>query len=355
MRNHGEVKRGWATSRRLGIILGVLGLILVVAIAVLVRWGTRWTIPRASVEGSGYELLAHWDGAGLPSGPFERPIGIAVTPRGDLYVTDARKRVAHLSATGEVIGEWGREGDGPGEFSNPVGVAVAPDGSVFVSDYEQDRVQKFASDGRFLLEFGSSGSEPGQFNAPAGLAVDASGFVYVADFYNHRVQKFRFDGTFQSIIGHPGRLGDGALHYPTGVQVTPDGQLLVADAYNYQLQWFDREGHPLRRVGYHLFWLWPRPVSSRKGFSVPTGAAVGPDGLIHVADSGNHRIVMLSGEGKYLADWTIPDARPNVYSPEKVAVSPDGSTIYATDLAANRLLVLSIVHPGRSSGGGGKR
>ncbi|GEM_PF-3220387 len=354
MRNSSDVKRGWATSRRLPIVLGTLVLIAGMTFGVLVRWGTRWTIPLSPASGDRYELLAQWGGVGLPSGPFERPIGIAVTPGGDLYVTDARRRVIHLSAAGDIIGEWGREGDGPGEFSNPVGVAVAPDGSVFVSDYDQDRIQKFTSDGRFLLAFGSSGSQPGQFDAPAGLAVDAAGFVYVADFYNHRVQKFRPDGTFQGIVGHPGRIGDGALHYPTGVHVTSDGQLLVADAYNYQLQWFDREGRPIRRIGYHLFWLWPRPVSSRRGFNVPTGAAVGPGGFVHVADSGNHRLVMLSEKGEYLADWTIPDAHPSVYSPEKVAVSPDGSTVYATDLAANRILVLNVIRPHRSPGRRGR-
>jgi hypothetical protein len=54
---------------------------------------------------------------------------------------------------------------------------------------------------------------------------------------------------------------------------------------------------------------------------------VGPDGFIHVADSGNHRVVMLSAEGEYLAEWRIPDADPNIFSPEHIAASPDGSTI----------------------------
>jgi hypothetical protein len=54
-----------------------------------------------------------------------------------------------------------------------------------------------------------------------------------------------------------------ALHYPTGVAVTPEGKLLVADAYNYRIQWFDAGGNPIRRVGDHLFWLWPLRTSSK--------------------------------------------------------------------------------------------
>ena len=54
---------------------------------------------------------------------------------------------------------------------------------------------------------------------------------------------------------------------------------------------------------------------------------------------------MAAGGGAYLADWRIPDANLDIYSPEHIAVSPDGSTIYATDLAANRVLVLSVRMP----------
>lgn len=325
------------------LVVGTLVAAPAIAAAIaLGLWGTRWAVARAMPSRAGYELQAAWEGQTTPGGRLERPIGIAVGPSGDVYVTDARMRVVHFDSAGEFLGEWGGEGDGRGEFSNPIGVTVGRDGAVFVSDFEQDRIQKFSAAGVFLLEFGRPGSGPGEFNGPAGLTLDAAGSLYVADFYNHRVQKFGEDGTFQGVIGHAGRVGNGALHYPTGATITGRRELVVADAYNYQIQWFDIEGHPFRRVGYHLWWFWPRPVTSAEGFSVPTDAAVGRDGLLHIADSGNHRLVMLSGDGQYVAEWRIPDANPGVYSPEHVGVSPDGATVYATDLARNRVLVLSV-------------
>lgn len=320
-------------------------LLCLVATAFRARYGAPWRLSSRAARGASYALAESWDGVNIPSGKLQRPIGIAIAPDGNVYVTDARARVVRFGASGEFKAEWGKEGNGPGEFGNPIGVAVAQDGSVFVSDYDQDRIQKFTADGRFLLAFGGSGSGPGQFKAPAGLAVDPGGFLYVADFYNDRIQKFTPSGSFVKVIGHPGRIGPGALHYPTGASVTPDGQLVVADAYNYQLQWLDLEGQPVRRAGYHLFWFWPKPVSSRAGFNVPSGVAVNRDGLIHVADSGNHRIVMLSPRGESLATWAIPDADPKIYSPEQVAISPDGTTVYATDLSADRVLVLKIHQP----------
>jgi len=176
-------------SRRAFIFL----LAIVVPAALAVRhWRTAWTVSAREGSPAGYTLVGSWDGADVPSGTFFRPIGVAVAPGGDVYITDARIRVVRLSSSGEFKGAWGHEGRGPGEFGNPVGIAVAP------------------------------------------------------------------------------------------------------------------------------------------------------DGFVHVADSGNHRIVMLTAEGRYVTDWVLPDANPDVFSPEQIAVSPDGGTIYATDLASNRILVLRV-------------
>lgn len=125
-------------------------------------------------------------------------------------------------------------------------------------------------------------------------------------------------------------MGDGVLHYPTGVHIQGN-RLLVADAYNYQIQEFDLAGNFEARLGYHLFWLWPRPVSSSHGFGLPTGAVIDSQGFLHVADSGNHRVVMLGSDRKYIGHWNIPDAGATVFSPEKVALSLDEERIYATD------------------------
>jgi len=72
---------------------------------------------------------------------------------------------------------------------------------------------------------------------------------------------------------------------------------------------------------------------------------VAPNGFVVVADSANDRIVMLSPDGAYVTDWSLPGDEPAMYSPSKVALSPDGATAYVTDFAQNRILVLSVGYP----------
>jgi hypothetical protein len=100
------------------------------------------------------------NGRAIPGGKPKRPIGIAVGPSGDVYVTDARLRVVRFNSAHDFLGQWGAEGDGRGAFRNPIGVA-AGDRAVFVSDYEQDRIQKFTGAVNFLSSSAAPDRGPG--------------------------------------------------------------------------------------------------------------------------------------------------------------------------------------------------
>src|SRR5262249_50682173 len=52
-------------------------------------------------------------------------------------------------------------------FHRPTNVALSPRGEIYVTDgYGNARVHKFAADGRLLFSWGEPGSGPGQFNLP---------------------------------------------------------------------------------------------------------------------------------------------------------------------------------------------
>ncbi len=57
--------------------------------------------------------------------------------------------------------------------------------------------------------------------------------------------------------------------------------------------------------------------------------------------SGETQIVHAASEGHYPSTTY----KALFGSPEHIAASPDGSTVYATDLARNRVLVLAVTPP----------
>jgi hypothetical protein len=71
--------------------------------------------------------------------------------------------------------------------------------------------------------------------------------VYVADTGNHRIQIFEYepDGTSMTYKGEFGYYGDGEgeFHLPEDVVVGPDALVYVADTGNHRIQYFDEDGN----------------------------------------------------------------------------------------------------------------
>ena len=111
------------------------------------------------------------------AGPFNRVTDIALSPAGDLYLSDgyANARVHKFSATGQYLFSWGRPGKtAPGEFHIPHGIWVHNDGRVLVADRENNRVQIFTPEGNFITQWTG-------LQRPCDIFVDANQTVYVAE------------------------------------------------------------------------------------------------------------------------------------------------------------------------------
>jgi len=138
------------------------------------------------------DKLNSFGGLGAGPGQFNSPTHLALTPEGDIAVTDALNfRVEVFDADGRFKYELGKIGDGAGNFAAPKGVAVDRQGHHYVADAMFDAVQVFDAQGRLLLGFGEQGTQPGQFWIPNGLSVDAEQRLFVADAYNRRIQVFQ--------------------------------------------------------------------------------------------------------------------------------------------------------------------
>jgi DNA-binding beta-propeller fold protein YncE len=108
--------------------------------------------------------------------PFHYPTNVALSPAGDLYVTDGygNARVHKFDCAGRLLFSWGEPGAGPGQFRVPHGIAVGHDGTVYVADRENSRLQLFTPDGAFLSAWTD-------LARPSQVFLDPAGDVYVAE------------------------------------------------------------------------------------------------------------------------------------------------------------------------------
>lgn len=117
-------------------------------------------------------------GTGSDPGQFQSPLGIAVSPHGDLVVSDSlNHRIQVFSLKGFVLRYiWGKNGTGVGEFNEPRDIAVDSHGNIYVVDGGNNRIQKFTGNGTFILEFGQT-----QLSGPRHITVDGQNRVFVTD------------------------------------------------------------------------------------------------------------------------------------------------------------------------------
>jgi len=145
-------------------------------------------------------FLRSW-GEGL----FPRAHGVHMSSDDTLWLTDdGDHTVRHCTLDGKVLLTIGIPGKPSpymsGEpFHRCTHTALSPQGDLYVSDgYGNSRVHKFAPNGKLLFSWGEPGTDPGQFNIVHNIASDADGWVYVADRENHRVQVFDGNGKYET-------------------------------------------------------------------------------------------------------------------------------------------------------------
>ena len=226
-------------------------------------------------------------------GVFSRPHGIQMLPDGTMFCTDdGDHTVRHCTADGKVLMQIGVPGK-PAPFMSGqpfcrcTHTAVSPKGEIYVSDgYGNAQIHRFTPDGRHIGSWGQCGCLPGEFNLPHNIHCDADGWVYVADRENHRIQVFDGAGKFETQWTN--------VHRPSAMFMTPGRcpMCFVGEIGPYlnsnkgfpnlgpRISVLDHEGKLLARIGRETDAHGTGPGQ----FMSPHGIAVDSSGDIYIGE-----------------------------------------------------------------------
>ena len=133
---------------------------------------------------------------GYTGGGLNGPIGIAIDPAGDAWVTSLGN-VVKLSSSGTILS--GANGFTGGGLSNPGAIAVDGQGNAWIADLGSGSLIKLDNSGNILS--GASGFSTGASDVPRGLGIDVAGDVWVANGTSQSVTEFNNSGTVLSGSG----------------------------------------------------------------------------------------------------------------------------------------------------------
>jgi len=280
------------------------------------------------------------------------------------------------------------------------GVAADGSGNLYIADAGDHRVRKVASNGVIqtvagtgIRGFSGDGgpAAQAQLNSPYGLALDGQGYLYIADLGNARVRRVAPDGTITTIAGG-GRLPAGGVNEgsPAGAVALSTPRNLAFDSYG-DLYISDFGGQRVYRLGGdgNLTTAAGTGIAGAAGdngaailaqLSGPAGLAFDSQGVLYIADSGNHLVRkvahgMISSFARAatptgltfdgLGTLYVADASAGDIAVIPVAGSPSSFAVAAVDVsfsigfgvygcAGSQVVLMGAKGVGKIVAGGGK-
>lgn len=244
----------------------------------------------------------------------------------------------------------------------PFGVIAAELGVVYIADHSNSRILEVTSAGSVQAVTAASGGTEPALQGPAGLAIDSDGRLLIADQAGHRVLLLDLtSGVMTAIAGTGTRGADvdtvdailASLDSPTGVALAADGTIYFSEASAHRIRRLDPGGLLTTYAGTGS------PGASGDGGQAvsarlrnPAGLAIA-DGVMYLADSGNHRIraidlnteviTTIAGAG---ADGFGGDGGPAIDAllsqPLAVSIVSGSAFLYVADSGNHRIRAVDL-------------
>lgn len=114
---------------------------------------------------------------GVEKGRLFKPLGIGVSHKGGVYVTNLDGRIVHFDRDGHPLRMFGKLGTGLSQFNRPRSITFDEDGVMYIVDAASQNVRLMTEEFQLLMSFGEPGT-PGSLNVPAGIAVSTDNLSY---------------------------------------------------------------------------------------------------------------------------------------------------------------------------------
>jgi DNA-binding beta-propeller fold protein YncE len=265
-----------------------------------------------------------------------KPMGVAVSSTGKLYVADAAgKRIHIFDKPGQEYDSI--EGVSGVRFGLPIEITIDDEDSIYIADGLQRKVFKFTHEGEFVRSFSDN-----SLQRPTGVAVDpVRQLLFVVDTPAHNVKVFSLkDGLLKGVIGKRG-VDDGTFNFPGFAATDASGALYVTDSMNKKIRVFGADQKYRRSIG--------KPGDGSGSFSSPKGVAVDSDGHVYVADVAFDNIQIFDKEGQLLLTFGTSGQRPGEFWMPAGLFIDKSDRIYVADSYNKRIQVFQYLGTGSDS------
>lgn len=242
-----------------------------------------------------------------------------------------------------------KEGGEPGEMAGGAGMPPPP--LVGLPGIQVTTVAGPAPQtaGALDISHRDGSCQDARFDGPSGITFARDGSLLVSDTRNHRLRRIGPDGQVTTLAGsgpystvtgaHVDGPATGARFWcPVGLGETPDGVIILADSGNHRVRRLSGGtvttvsggDTPEDSLGLQSGGLADGPGATAR-FAYPTDLAAMPDGSVLVVDTGNRRVRRVAPDG---TTSTYADLSPaGAKEPCGIALSASGIAFVADPAA----------------------
>lgn len=325
------------------------------------------TIAGTSERGKENEATFHW------------PLGMALTPQGDLLVANYLGHNIRIIDTKGVVTTYagtGQQGfhDGHKEsatFSGPSSIVLTPQGDLLVTDVLNNCIRKVSKDGTVTIYAGTGQQgfrngvkEQATFFYPFGLIRTSQGNYFVLDKGNHSIRMITTNGQVTTYAGcgqagcKDGPKDKAMFNTPYGICVVPEKltmrsgsvgaivpmELYVADSGNHRVCFINGQGNVSTLAGVAGQAGFVDGAKDVAKFNGPRSLLLTPHGDLLVSDQGNQRIRIVETNGLVSTFAGCdragcldgPLERASFSSPSELCLTPSGD-LYISDFTNNKI------------------